>query len=364
MTNLFTPLTLRGLTLPNRIAVSPMCQYQAVDGVVNEWHQVHYGGLAQGGAGLILTEAAAVAPEARISPNDLGLWNDAQAEALVPLTRFMVAQGVVPGVQLAHAGRKASNPAPWKGSGSVPLAAGGWVPVAPSALPFDAGWTVPTELDEVSITGVVQAFMAAARRALAAGFQVAEIHSAHGYLLHQFLSPLTNHRVDRYGGSLENRTRLAREVVAAVRAEWPERLPLFVRISATDWVEGGWDLEQSVQLAAALKGLGADLVDCSSGGLVPGAKIPVGPGYQVPFAARIRAATGLPTGAVGLITESRQAEQILAEGSADLILMGRELLRDPRWPLRAAQELGVEAPWPASYLRAARGPAVLRKPLS
>ena len=364
MTNLFTPLTLRGLTLPNRIAVSPMCQYQAVDGVVNEWHLVHYGGLAQGGAGLILTEAAAVAPEARISPNDLGLWNDAQAEALIPITRFMAAQGVVPGVQLAHAGRKASNPAPWKGSGSVPLAAGGWVPVAPSALPFDAGWTVPTELDEAGITGVVQAFVAAARRALAAGFQVVEIHAAHGYLLHQFLSPLTNHRGDHYGGSFEHRTRLAREVVAAVRAVWPERLPLFVRISATDWVEGGWDLEQSVQLAAALKDLGADLVDCSSGGLVPGAKIPVGPGYQVPFAARIRAATGLPTGAVGLITESRQAEQILAEGSADLILMGRELLRDPRWPLRAAQELGVEAPWPASYLRAARGPAVLRKPLS
>ena len=364
MTNLFSPLTLRGLTLPNRIAVSPMCQYQAEDGLVNEWHSVHYGGLAQGGAGLILTEAAAVAPEARISPNDLGLWNDAQAEALIPITRFMAAQGVVPGVQLAHAGRKASNPAPWKGSGSVPLAAGGWVPVAPSALPFDAGWTVPTELDEAGITGVVQAFVAAARRALAAGFQVVEIHAAHGYLLHQFLSPLTNHRGDHYGGSFEHRTRLAREVVAAVRAVWPERLPLFVRISATDWVEGGWDLEQSVQLAAALKDLGADLVDCSSGGLVPGAKIPVGPGYQVPFAARIRAATGLPTGAVGLITESRQAEQILAEGSADLILMGRELLRDPRWPLRAAQELGVEAPWPASYLRAARGPAVLRKPLS
>ena len=363
MTNLFSPLTLRGLTLPNRIAVSPMCQYQAEDGLVNEWHSVHYGGLAQGGAGLILTEAAAVAPEARISPNDLGLWNDAQAEALIPLTRFMAAQGAVPGVQLAHAGRKASNPAPWKGSGSVPLAAGGWVPVAPSALPFDAGWTVPTALDEAGISGVVAAFVAAARRALAAGFQVAEIHAAHGYLLHQFLSPLTNHREDRYGGSFENRTRLAREVVAAVRAEWPERLPLFVRLSATDWVDGGWDLEQSVQLAAALKDLGADLVDCSSGGLVPGAKIPVGPGYQVSFAARIRAATGVPTGAVGLITESRQAEQILAEGSADLILLGRELLRDPRWPLRAAQELGVEAPWPASYIRAARGPAVLRQPL-
>ena len=363
MTNLFSPLTLRGLTLPNRIAVSPMCQYQAEDGLVNEWHSVHYGGLAQGGAGLILTEAAAVAPEARISPNDLGLWNDAQAEALIPITRFMAAQGAVPGVQLAHAGRKASNPAPWKGSGSVPLAAGGWVPVAPSALPFDAGWTVPTALDEAGISGVVAAFVAAARRALAAGFQVAEIHAAHGYLLHQFLSPLTNHREDRYGGSFENRTRLAREVVAAVRAEWPERLPLFVRLSATDWVDGGWDLEQSVQLAAALKDLGADLVDCSSGGLVPGAKIPVGPGYQVSFAARIRAATGVPTGAVGLITESRQAEQILAEGSADLILLGRELLRDPRWPLRAAQELGVEAPWPASYIRAARGPAVLRQPL-
>ena len=363
MTRLFQPLTLRGVMLPNRIAVSPMCQYQAEDGLVNEWHQVHYGGLAQGGAGLILTEAMAVRPEARISPNDLGLWSDAQAEALIPLTRFMAAQGAVPGVQLAHAGRKASNPAPWKGSGSVPLAAGGWVPVAPSALPFDAGWTVPTALDEAGISGVVAAFVAAARRALAAGFQVAEIHAAHGYLLHQFLSPLSNQRSDAYGGSFENRTRLVREVVGALRNILPEELPLFVRISATDWAEGGWNLDESVLLAKELKALGADLVDCSSGGLVPHQKIILGPGYQVPFAARIRAEAEVPTGAVGLITEPQQAEQILAEGSADLVLLARELLRDPRWPLRAAQVLGADIPWPASYARGAKGPVPLRQGL-
>ncbi len=360
MNRLFQPLTLRGLTLPNRIAASPMCQYQAVDGLAQDWHLVHLGGLAQGGAGLVLTEATAVVPEGRISPDDLGLWNDAQAEALGHVVRFITSQGAVPGVQLAHAGRKASNPAPWKGSGSLSPAAGGWVPVAPSALPFDAGWTVPTALDAAGLAGVVQAFVDAARRALAAGFQVAEIHAAHGYLLHQFLSPLTNHREDAYGGPFENRTRLLREVVAAVRDGWPERLPLFVRLSATDWVEGGWDLEQSVELAKALSDLGVDLVDCSSGGLVPRAEIPLGPGYQVPFAARIRAEAGLPTGAVGLITDPQQAEDILAQGSSDLVLLGRELLRNPRWPLAAAQALHTEIPWPASYARAARSPVAMR----
>jgi 2,4-dienoyl-CoA reductase-like NADH-dependent reductase (Old Yellow Enzyme family) len=360
MNRLFQPLALRGLTLPNRIAVSPMCQYQAVDGLAQDWHVVHLGGLAQGGAGLVITEATAVVPEGRISPDDLGLWNDAQAEALGRIVRFIAAQGAVPGIQLAHAGRKASNPAPWKGSGSLPVAKGGWVPVAPSALPFDDGWTAPTALDANGIAGVVQAFVDAARRALAAGFQVAEVHAAHGYLLHQFLSPLTNHRQDGYGGSFEGRTRLLREVVAAVRDIWPARLPLFVRLSATDWVEGGWNLDQSVTLAKALSDLGVDLVDCSSGGLVPRAEIPLGPGYQVPFAARIRAEAGLPTGAVGLITDPEQAEAILAQGSADLVLLGRELLRDPRWPLRAAQVLKAEVPWPASYARAARGPVPVR----
>jgi 2,4-dienoyl-CoA reductase-like NADH-dependent reductase (Old Yellow Enzyme family) len=360
MNHLFQPLALRGLTLSNRIAASPMCQYQAVEGVAQDWHLVHYGGLAQGGSGLVITEATAVVPEGRISPDDLGLWNDAQAEALGRVVRFITAQGAVPGVQLAHAGRKASNPAPWKGSGSLAPAAGGWVPVAPSPLPFDAAWTVPAALDAAGLQGVITAFVEAAQRALAAGFQVAEIHAAHGYLLHQFLSPLTNHREDGYGGSFENRTRLLREVTAAVRDAWPERLPLFVRLSATDWVEGGWDLEQSVELAKALSDLGVDLVDCSSGGLVPRAEIRLGPGYQVPFAARIRSEAGLPTGAVGLITDPQQAEDILAQGSADLVLLGRELLRNPRWPLAAAQTLQVEIPWPASYARAARGPVAVR----
>jgi 2,4-dienoyl-CoA reductase-like NADH-dependent reductase (Old Yellow Enzyme family) len=360
MPNLFQPLTLRGLTLPNRIAVSPMCQYQAKDGLPSNWHLVHLGGLAQGGAGLVLTEAAAVLPEGRISPEDLGLWNMAQAEALAPMAHFIKSQGAVPGIQLAHAGRKASTFSPWRGSGSVPLQAGGWTPAAPSALPFDPTWTVPTALDEPGIIAVIDAFMDAARRALAAGFQVIEVHAAHGYLLHQFLSPLSNHRTDAYGGSFENRTRLVREVVGALRSILPEELPLFVRISATDWVDGGWNLEESVALAKELKALGVDLVDTSSGGLSPLQKIILGPGYQVPFAARIRAEAGIATGAVGLITEANQAEQILAEGSADLVLLARELLRNPRWPLHAAQVLGTEVPWPASYARAAKGSVPVR----
>ena len=363
MSHLFQPLTLRGLTLPNRIAVSPMCQYQAEDGVASDWHLVHLGGLAQGGAGLVLTEAAAVVPEGRISPEDLGLWNMAQAEALAPIARFIKSQGAVPGIQLAHAGRKASTFAPWRGSGIVPPGAGGWTPVAPSALPFEPSWTVPTALDEPGIIAVIDAFMDAARRALAAGFQVIEVHAAHGYLLHQFLSPLSNHRTDAYGGSFENRTRLVREVVGALRSILPEELPLFVRISAMDWVEGGWNLQESVALAKELRALGVDLVDTSSGGLSPQQKIALGPGYQVPFAARIRADAAVATGAVGLITEPGQAEQVLAEGSADLVLLARELLRNPRWPLRAAQELGAETPWPASYARAAKGTVALRQPL-
>jgi len=363
MTNLFRPLTLRGLTLPNRIAVSPMCQYSSQDGLPDDWHLVHLGGLAQGGAGLVLTEAAAVLPEGRISPEDLGLWNMAQAEGLARIVHFIKAQGAVPGIQLAHAGRKASAFAPWKGSGSVPTSAGGWKPVAPSALPFDTGWTVPTALDEAGILAVIEAFMDAARKALAAGFQVIEVHAAHGYLLHQFLSPLSNQRQDAYGGSFENRTRLVREVVGALRNILPEEMPLFVRLSATDWVNGGWDLDQSVALALELKALGTDLVDCSSGGLSPQQKIALGPGYQVPFAARIRTEAGIATGAVGLITDPEQAERILGEGSADIVLLARELLRDPRWPLRAAQVLGAEVPWPAPYARAAKGAVPLRQPL-
>lgn len=363
MSHLFQPLTLRGLHLPNRVAVAPMCQYQAVAGHARPWHLVHYGGLAQGGSGLILQEATAVRPEGRITAHDLGLWEDAQVEGLAPLTRFMAEQGAVPGVQLAHAGRKASVARPWDGGGAVKPEAGGWVPVAPSALPFDGASSAPTALDEAGIGDVIRAFADAATRALAAGYQVVEIHGAHGYLIHQFLSPLTNHREDRWGGSFENRTRLAREVTAAVRAVWPEHLPLLMRLSCTDWVAGGWDLEQTVALAKELKALGVDLLDCSSGGLVPNAVVPAAPNYQVPFAARVRAEADLPTGAVGLITEPAQAEAILADGSADLILLGRELLRDPRWPQRAAQALNVEMPWCPSYIRAARGPASLRSGL-
>ena len=354
MSHLFDPFTLRGVTFPNRIAVSPMCQYSAREGRATDWHMVHLGGLAQGGAGLVITEAAAVMPEGRISPQDLGLWDDRQVEALLPITRFMASQGAIPGIQLAHAGRKACTEAPWRGGGgTIPLGQGGWTPVAPSALAFDQGWATPHELDDCGIGAIIQAFADAAQRALAAGFQVVELHAAHGYLLHQFLSPLANQRTDRYGGSFANRTRLLREVVEATRKIWPEHLPLWVRISATDWVEGAWNLEESVALCQDLRGLGVDLVDISSGGMVPRAAIPVAPGYQVPLAARIRAEAALPTGAVGLISEPRQADAIVEEGHADLVLLGRELLRDPRWPLRAARELGMETPWPAQYARAA-----------
>ena len=360
MTGLFDSLALRGLTLPNRIAVSPMCQYSAAGGVANDWHLVHLGGLAQGGAGLVLTEAAAVTAQGRISPRDLGLWEDAQVEPLARVVRFVRSQGAVAGVQLAHAGRKAGTQPPWLGGGVIPLAQGGWQGIAPSALPFDEGCHTPEALDLAGIQTLKAQFKAAAQRALAAGFQVAELHAAHGYLLHQFLSPLSNRREDTYGGSFGNRTRLLCEVVATVRAVWPEDLPLLVRLSATDYVPGGWDLEQSVALAGLLRTQGVDLVDCSSGGAAPGVRIPLGPGYQVPFAARIRKQAGMPTGAVGLITEPAQAQGILQDGQADLVLLGRELLRDPRWPLRAARELGVEVPWPGQYARAAAGSVPIR----
>jgi 2,4-dienoyl-CoA reductase-like NADH-dependent reductase (Old Yellow Enzyme family) len=349
---LFSPFEQRSVTLRNRIAVSPMCQYSCVDGVANDWHLVHLGSRAAGGAGAVIAEATAVTPEGRISPADCGLWNDAQAEAFRPVAAFIRAHGAVPGIQLAHAGRKASTAAPWHGGKPVGPDAGGWRPVAPSPLRFSGGYPEPHELTAGEIADLVAAFAAATERALAAGFDIVELHMAHGYLLHEFLSPLSNRRADAYGGDLENRMRLPLEVAAAARRVWPEHLPLWVRISATDWVEGGWDLKQSTVLARRLAALGADLIDCSSGGLAPHAHVPVAPGYQVPFAAAIRREAGIATGAVGLITQPVQAEQILAAGDADVVLLARELLRDPYWPLHAARTLGVDIPWPPQYLRA------------
>ncbi len=354
MPGLFDPFPLRAVTLRNRIVVSPMCQYSSRDGFASDWHFVHLGSRAVGGAALVCTEATAVAADGRISPQDLGIWDDAHVEPLARIVRFVHEHGSIAGMQLAHAGRKASTHRPWDGSGAVPESAGGWRRVmAPSALPFDEGYPNPQALGEPDIAVVVGAFADAARRARAAGFRVIELHAAHGYLLHEFLSPLSNQRNDRYGGSFENRTRLVREVVGAVRAAWPESLPLFVRISATDWAEGGWDIEQSVELARALKRLGVDLVDCSSGGLVPHARVPAGPGYQVPFAERIRREAEIATGGVGLITEPAQADDIVRNGQADVVLLAREMLRDPYWPLRAARVLGRATSWPAQYLRAA-----------
>ncbi len=350
--NLFSPLTLRSLTLRNRIAVSPMCQYSAVDGRANDWHLVHLGARAAGGAGLVVFEATAVEARGRISPADLGLWDDAQVEPLARIVRFVEGQGAASCLQLAHAGRKASTAPPWEGGGPVAPSAGGWLPVAPSALPFRDGDAAPHALDAGELRAVVQAFAAAARRATAAGFRAVEIHAAHGYLLHQFLSPLSNRRADAYGGSFENRTRLVREVVSAVRAEWPEPLPVIVRISATDWVEGGWDVAQSVELARGLAPLGVELVDVSSGGLVPTAQVPAGPGYQAGFAERIRREAHVATGAVGMISAPEQADHVIRSGQADLVLMARELLRDPHFPLRAARALGQDGPWPKQYLRA------------
>ncbi|MBS4017082.1 MAG: NADH:flavin oxidoreductase/NADH oxidase [Dechloromonas sp.] len=351
MSALFEPLTLRSLTLPNRIGIPPMCQYSATDGLAGDWHAQHYGCRAVGGAGLLIVEASAVLTEGRISPGDLGLWNEAQIGPLARLARLIESQGAVPAIQLAHAGRKASVGRGWEAQSTLSVEAGGWTAVAPSAIAFE-GYAEPQALDAAAITAVVAAFAAAAGRALTAGFRMVEIHAAHGYLLHQFLSPLSNRRGDEYGGSFANRVRLTREVVAAVRAVWPQELPLLIRLSATDWVEGGWDIEQTVALCRLLKEDGVDLVDVSSGGLIPTAKIPAGPGFQVPFATRIRQEVGLPVAAVGLITEPAQAEAIVANGEADLVLVGREILRNPYWPLQAAQALGVAAAWPAQYLRA------------
>lgn len=350
---IFDPFEIRGTTLPNRIVVSPMCEYSSRDGFANDWHLVHLGSRAVGGAGLVFTEASAVTPEGRISPQDLGIWKDEHIEFLARITKFIRGQGVVPGIQLAHAGRKGSTLRPWEGARAIPISEGGWKPVAPSAIPFADAYAVPEELNLDGIRDVVQAFADAARRACEAGFGVIEIHSAHGYLLHEFLSPLSNERFDSYGGSFENRTRLLREVVTAVRRVWPEDRPLFVRISATDWIERGWDLDESVELAKRIAPLGVDLVDCSSGGILPGAKIPLEPGYQVPFAERIRRETGVPTGAVGMITTPAQADLILREDKADLIIMAREFLRRPYWPIDVGRELGFPVSWPVQYLRAA-----------
>jgi 2,4-dienoyl-CoA reductase-like NADH-dependent reductase (Old Yellow Enzyme family) len=355
MSVLFSSLKLRGVTFRNRVFVSPMCQYSSNDGLPTDWHLVHLGSRAVGGAALVMVEATAVCPEGRISPFDSGLWSDQHAKAFRRITAFVKEQGAVPGVQLAHAGRKASTRRPWQGGGPVATEEGGWQTVAPSPLPFAEGYPAPRELTVAEIEGIRGYFAAAARRAVEAGFEVVELHMAHGYLLHQFLSPLTNKRTDGYGGSSENRMRVPLEVAREVRGAWPEHLPLFVRISATDWVEGGWNLEGSVELARSFKDAGVDLVDCSSGGIVPGARVPLGPGYQTPFAAAIRREAGIATGAVGMITQPVQAEQIVATGQADAVLLAREMLRDPYWPLRAAHALDAEAPWPAQYLRAKPG---------
>jgi 2,4-dienoyl-CoA reductase-like NADH-dependent reductase (Old Yellow Enzyme family) len=354
MPNLFDTLSIRDVTLPNRIVVSPMCEYSSTDGFANDWHLVHLGSRAVGGAGLVMTEASAVTPEGRISPQDLGIWSDQHAEFLSRITRFIHSQGSVAGIQLAHAGRKASTYRPSDGNGTVPEGSGGWQNVvAPSAIPFAENYPMPQALTPEGIQAVIRAFVEAAGRARQAGFRVIEIHAAHGYLLSEFLSPLANHRTDQYGGPFENRIRLLLEVVAAIRGAWPESAPLFVRISATDWVEGGWTLDESVELAWRLKNSGVDLVDCSSGGNVPPAQIPVGPGYQTGFAERIRRETKILTGAVGMISAPAQADHIIRTGQADVAIIAREFLRDPYWPLRAARELGYPAPWPVQYLRAA-----------
>lgn len=359
MSLLLSPLTLRGTQFRNRIWVSPMCQYSSTDGFPSDWHLVHLGSFARGGAGLVLTEATAVSPEGRISPADAGIWSDDQAQAYLRIVDFVRGQGSVPGIQLAHAGRKGSTQSPWLGRGYVEPADGGWHTVGPSATGF-ADWPAPAELDEAGLAGVVDDFVAAARRSLDAGFEVAELHGAHGYLLHEFLSPLSNTRTDGYGGSFENRVRLLLEITEAVREVWPDDKALLVRLSASDWVDGGWDLEQTVETARLLRDRGVDLVDVSSGGLDPRQAITTGPGYQVPFAETVRREAGVPVGAVGEITEPVQAEKILGDGQADVVLLARALLREPHWPLRALAELGGAATegtdgaamWPDQYARA------------
>jgi 2,4-dienoyl-CoA reductase-like NADH-dependent reductase (Old Yellow Enzyme family) len=353
--HLFSPLRVRGVELRNRVGVSPMCQYSSHDGLANDWHLVHLGARAVGGAALVCTEAAAVAAEGRISPWDLGIWDDAHVEPLRRVTTFVAAHGAVPGIQLAHAGRKASTARPWEDRAPVPPERGGWEPVAPSALAFAEGSLVPRELSAAEVERIPDAFAAAARRALRAGFRWIELHAAHGYLLHEFLSPLSNERTDAWGGSFAARARLVVEVVRALRAAVGEDVPVAVRLSATDWAPGGWSDVDTVALAPLLGAAGADLVDCSSGGLTPAQRIPLGPGYQVPFAEAVRRESGLLTAAVGLITEPEQADAIVRGGQADVVLLARELLREPYWPLHAARALGHDAPVPDQYLRAYPG---------
>lgn len=349
---LFTPFRLRDTTFANRIGVSPMCQYSAANGFINDWHVSHLGARAAGGPGLVIVEATAVEADGRITPGCTGIWSDAHIEGLKRLASLIQSQGSIPGIQIGHAGRKASTQVPWLGGNPLTPAEGAWPTIAPSAIPFDTGWHTPRALTIDEIHSLTESFIQAAKRALAAGFKVLEIHGAHGYLISEFLSPLTNLRTDEYGGSFENRTRFLRETITAVRTVWPASLPLFLRISATDWAEGGWASDDSVALAALVKPLGIDLMDCSSGGVVANAKMQLGPGYQVPFASAVRNNAGLPTAAVGMITEPQQANDIIEQGHADLVLLAREFLRDPYWPIHAAKALGVTPRVPNQYLRA------------
>jgi len=353
MPHLFEPIAFRSLTFANRIVVSPMCEYSSVDGFSNDWHLVHLGSRAVGGAALVMTEATAVTSGGRISPQDLGIYDEGHVAGLARIVRFIHSQKALSGIQLAHAGRKGSTARPWEGGGAISRERGGWQPIGPTSEPFADTYPAPCPATQADLVAIVNAFSVAARRALAAGFDLVEIHGAHGYLIHEFLSPLVNTRTDQYGGSYDNRVRLCLEIVDGVRSVWPERLPLFVRISATDWKDGGWDLDQAVELARRLRSHGVDLVDCSSGGAVRDQQIIIGPGYQVPFAERIRRDAGVATGAVGLITEAVQADRIIRNGQADVVLLARELLRDPYWPLHAADALGETVPWPPQYLRAA-----------
>lgn len=349
MSALFSPFTLRNITFKNRVFVSPMCQYSSENGLPNEWHFVHLGSRAVGGAGLVMVEATGVSPEGRISPQDMGLWSDEHTQAFKPITQFLKQHGAVPAIQLAHAGRKASTRAT---GGSLPTDEGAWQTYAPSALPFQEGWHTPKAMDEADIQKVIRDFEAATRRSLEAGFEVVEIHMAHGYLLHEFLSPLANHRTDQHGGSLANRMALPLKIAKAVRSIWPDKWPVFVRISASDWAENGWDLAQSTTFAAALKEIGIDLIDCSSGGILPTITIPAAPNYQVPFAEAIKKDMKIATGAVGMITEPLQAEEIIQSGKADVVFLARAMLRNPYWALHAAHELKVDVEWPRQYLRA------------
>jgi 2,4-dienoyl-CoA reductase-like NADH-dependent reductase (Old Yellow Enzyme family) len=352
MSQLFSPLKIKSLELRNRIGTSPMCQYSSTDGFANDWHLAHLGSFAVGGAGIVFTEATAVSPEGRISPADLGIWKEEHIEFLKRITTFIKSQGAVPAMQLAHAGRKASTQPPWLGNGPVQAADGGWQPLAPSAIAFKDGDLVPVELDKEQIKGIVNDFRQAAGRALAAGFEVIELHGAHGYLINEFLSPISNKRTDEYGGPFENRIRFLLEILESIRQVWPDHLPIFIRVSATDWVEGGWTESDSVALANILKTKGIDLMDCSSGGNAPQAKIPVGPLYQVHLSEKVKKESGILTGAVGMITTAAEAESIIADGKADVVFLAREMLRDPHFALRAAYELKADVKWPKQYDRA------------